>query len=392
VRETQLIKRLAQNEQVETKIIPSFKSFKKTMAINGLRKNKATSMWSATVSKGMRKEKNVGRDLNSELLRVTPCNATVANIIKTHYKVEPDQNGDFLLSHLNIFCSTNFIETTFECSMKLWSASRLEQVCDRTCISKKVEEYVDMFGNPRTRMKTVSEPCAIADQELGVQCPRGCTQEGVLTFYIAELVYNGIGQCAKMTLKAWTDLEGVNAQLEEIEQTYGNIKLADFPTGCNMIPLVLGRSQVKIKRPVIQMENGKPVYAEGTRVARRTGKKAEAIHWAISISVRPDFALKFSAFQTMVLQKQLGYQPSMNLLKQAGLEIPSNSYAQLPPSRLTNEEIALLIRQNGWTGDSMRLMLKEEFGVTEISGIPDCDYQRFVEILESSQESQKWTF
>jgi hypothetical protein len=146
------------------------------------------------------------------------------------------------------------------------------------------------------------------------------------------------------------------------------------------------------------MENGKPVYAEGTKVAKRTGKKAEAIHWAISINVRPDFALKFSAFQTMVLQKQLGYQPSLNLLKQAGLEIPSlpiqqsTTQHQLSPSRLSNEEIKVLIHANGWTGETVKSMLKEEFGVDAIADIPDSDYPKFVEMLESSQESQKWTF
>lgn len=368
------------------------------MRINGLRKNKNNSMWSCTVSKGARKQGSVGRDLNSELLRVTPCNHMVGNILKRHYGVQPDENGDLLLPYLNIFLSSDKIEETFDCSMKLWSASRLEMVCDRQCVRQKIENYTDMFGNPRTRMREVNEPCVIADQELGVQCPRGCTQEGVLTFYIAELAKNGINQLAKMTLKAWTDLEGVNAQLEEIEEIYGSIKSAQIPSEelGNMIPLILGRSIVKIKRPVLEMSGGKPVYSEvNGKVAKRTGKKTEATHWAISISVRPDFALKFSAFQTLILQKQLGYEPSLNLLEKAGLQpslAPHTPIEEksLPLSRLTNEEISILIRANGWTGSSIKAMLENDFLVGAIAEIPDSEYPRFIQKLESKSEAERW--
>ncbi len=293
------------------------------------RESKTSSLWAGKLYKGSRKPgKNaVGKDLG-QLFRFEPFSSAARSAMLKVEGAKEDDNGDVLLLYLDIFAASEEINKTFNAECRLWDATGLVFVCDGTSIASKRESYTDEFGHQRTRMIPCGDPCPIADEPLGAQCPLKGKQEAELLFYVPQLIAEGIALPVQMTLHAWSDLFSVSECLDTIHATYGAIKSSPFPCGSfgNIIPLVLRRNLAKIKRPVIEND-------------KRTGKKADGKAWAIAISVNPVWHHAYVRWQqSIAVRGQLGgssAEAARLYLEAVTLESPP--IPSLPPATRTEK-------------------------------------------------------
>lgn len=242
-----------------------------------------------SVFKGARKgERTAGKDLNNRL-RVSTTNKVAAIHLKKYS--EPDANGDFYTEALNIYLAFDEIDRTFNCNMKSHSASGLEIVCDRHTISKKCVPQKDAKGNVWRPLVNVDEPCPMRDKGFVGECPNKCQKEGQFYFYIRELLDKDLMLAGRITCHGFEDLTYLNTRLEEYREMFGSLTRSPFPAHQyrHKIPFILSRTQVKIKRPVVDKDNN---YV-------RTGKKTDGTTWALTLQVDPTYMELYRRWQLM---------------------------------------------------------------------------------------------
>ena len=213
------------------------------------------------------------------------------------------KNQTIYIEQLTILLASEEIERSFSTAMTLYDASGLLQKCDRQTIYAKTDYYTDPFGHKRRQLKSCNQPCPVKDTNS--ECPYKCKQEGVLLFYIPELLDAGLNKLGKLTLHSFTDIIGISQQLQKIKSQFGSISRSPFPSPntFNKIPLLLYRNEVKIKRPIIK---------DGLR----TGKKAEGTTWAVQLAIHPNFVKQWQSYQIAKELHQCGHVPPPALLSQ----------------------------------------------------------------------------
>lgn len=242
-----------------------------------------------SVFKGARKgEKTAGKDLNNRL-RITTTNAIARTMLRCYG--EPDSNGDYFTETLNIYLPFDEVERTFNCSMKSHTASGLELVCDRHTISKRCIPQKDSKGNVWRPLVDVDEPCPMRDKGFVGECPNKCQKEGQFYFYIRELLDRDQMLAGRITVHGFEDLTYLNTKLEEYRELIGSLTRSPFPAHQyrHKIPFILSRTQVKIKRPVVDKDNN---YA-------RTGKKTDGVTWALTLQIDPVWMELYRRWQIM---------------------------------------------------------------------------------------------
>lgn len=300
------------------------------------REKKASSLWAGHLYKGTRKQSRDGRKIQGEdlkeLLRFEPFSDQARKAMLKVPDAKEDKNGDVLLKHLNIFAGYSDPNKCFNTQNALWDSTGLVRTCDGDTITSEREIYKDVFNHTRSRMVDCIKPCPIADQPLGASCPDECKQEGRLIFYVPELIAGGISLPVEMTVHAWSDLFSIEECLENILVEYGDIRTSPFPCGSfgNLIPLVLRRNLVKVKRPVVENK-------------LRTGKKVDGKAWAIAISVNPIWHQAYIRWQqSIAIEKQIGTGTGEShrlYLEAVTLEVePESEKPLLPPSLTLKQE------------------------------------------------------
>ncbi|MBD2364486.1 hypothetical protein H6G36_25490 [Anabaena minutissima FACHB-250] len=239
-----------------------------------------------TVFKGGRKgERTAGKDLN-HLLRITTTNKVAAIHLKKYS--DPDTNGDFYTEALNIYLPFDGCDRTFNCSMKAHSASGLEIVCDRETISKRCIPQKDAKGNIWRPLVDVEEPCPMRGKGFTGECSNKCVKEGQFYFYIRELLDKDLMLPGRITCHGFEDLTYLNTKLEEYKEMFGSLTRSPFPAHQyrHKIPFILSRTQVPIKRPLL--DGGV-----------RNGKKTNATTWALTLQVDPQWMELYRRWQLM---------------------------------------------------------------------------------------------
>ena len=277
-----------------------------------------------TVWKGDKKPSNGAGKTLKERLRFTGKSENITNII--HKSYNGDRQGyDVLVDQLTIIAYARTIEETFDVNMKTWGKLGPSRECDRHTIKAEAVEKKNMHGEPYTILQKCNKPCPLRDEEsLGTLCPNGCKQEGVFYFQIPELKAKGINMPCSLTTHSWLDVteDGLLGQLRAIEDEFGSIRFA--PDGFELeefgryIPLVLSRYKRNTKRPITGSE--KHMIA-GQSVAKRTGGKADMEVFPLSVSVHPGWLRLFRNRKQVKNIQALGYQPSPQLLKDAGFDV-----------------------------------------------------------------------
>jgi hypothetical protein len=357
---------------------------------NSNQQKQQQNLWSAQVFKGTRKRGNqFGPDLN-HLLRVEPMSDRIRNILLDAYpEAELDANKeDILLPELRVFMATADPEKTFETWMQKFNATGLEIKCDRHTILEKSEQIKDRYDNIRNRMMPCNKPCPMRDDPLGVECELGCAHSGRLMFYIYDLFLLGIEKPCYLDTHSWKDIQSIPTQLNLVMERYGSIKNAMCPTFRNQIVFNLSRSQVDIKRPMLETDKSKIYKIPGTGQTKqlRTGKKTDSKTWAISLDLHPQWVQDFDAWNMAQEVKKLGYAPSPRLLESTGvIDVPSRSVpmAALAPStedgtieqmmtEPAKEQLQQLLKEAGWAAkpECFVQLIKERFGVERFGLVP----------------------
>jgi hypothetical protein len=231
-----------------------------------------------SVFKGGRKsERSAGADLKN-LLRITTTNKVVPHILKQYSP--PDSNGDYFAEALNIYLPYDEVDRTFNCSMKLHSASGLEIVCDRHTISKRCTPETDAKGNVWRPLVDVEEPCPMRDKGFAGECPNKCVKEGQFVFYIRELLDRDLMLPARLTVHGFEDLTYLTTKLAEYAAMFGSLTRSPFPAHQyrHKIPFILSRTEVAIKRPIVQKSGSDYL---------RTGKKTSGTTHALTLQIDP---------------------------------------------------------------------------------------------------------
>lgn len=382
----------------------------KGLTDEGARKKRQQSYWSGVLHKGTRKIKRqdgkevFGKDLE-KLFRFEPKSDLARDILMRAYpEAKLDQNGDILLEELDIFAATSDIATTFWTGMREWDGSVLKRECDRQTISLEFQAYTDMYGHVRTKPVPCDKRCAIADEDVGVQCPLGCVQEGVLTFYLylPQMLTQGLHlpHPCKLTVSGYTDLTGIDEALIQIEEIYGSIKSSPIAVGTmgNVIPLKLRRVCVDIKRPVLSKTE--TVEVNGKSQPKRTGKKADSTTWAVSLEVNPYWVAAYEAIQQAQIAIAMGARPSAALLQKLPIDMALESATEvpsLPPSQIVYAsraeaaEIWAIAQSNGWTKEAIALMLSQSFGISSFNEIPVDKLAEIAKVAGDPAIAQRWS-
>lgn len=242
-----------------------------------------------SVFKGDRKsEKSAGADLKSRL-RITTTNTIARSILRCYG--DPDSNGDILTEAIALYLPFDEVDRTFNCSMKAHTASGLEMICDRHTISKKCIPQKDAKGNTWRPLVDVEEVCPMRDKGFTGECPNKCAKEGQFYFYIKELLDRDMMLPARITVHGFEDITYLNTKLEEYRELIGSLTRSPFPAHQyrHKIPFILSRTQVKIKRPIVDKENN---YV-------RTGKKTDGTTWALTLQIDPTWMELHRRWQLM---------------------------------------------------------------------------------------------
>ncbi|MDJ0598142.1 MAG: hypothetical protein QNJ37_04800 [Crocosphaera sp.] len=316
------------------------------MVIKGLtdKKYNGSSIHSAILHKGGRKpesEYGYGSDLNNflrlELLDPslkyvlidmgivkieTGKPLTVADNLKP---IQPRANKyDYLVEKLDIFLADEDIDKTFDTAMTLWDGTGLIQKCDRETIYLQREEYRDDYDCPRTRMVKKSLKCPMANKDVSIPCRAGCIPQGTLNFYIPQFLDYGCMKPCRLTVSAYSDFQSILQSLEAIKEAFGCIRYApdQYPCPRGLIPLVLKRIKVPIKRPILEYskENGKNVYSKiqlgNRKILKPTGKKAADSTWAVTLEINPIWLQGYQAWTQSKQLRAQGYTPTNEVIAQ----------------------------------------------------------------------------
>jgi hypothetical protein len=235
-----------------------------------------------------------GSDLG-KLLRISTEDPIAANFIRKYYGNNPHQ-GDFLVEAINIYLAFDEPDRTFATIMRAFDASGLKQECNRQTINQKVVSRQDGKGNKYRQLQECNEQCPVFGKSMAEKCPHECQKEGTLYFYIREMLDANIMIPCALTTHSFEDLVGITGYLTQIYQKFG--ALGRSPFFCqkfkHKIPFILYRSQVSIKRPVIDKDT-----------SLRTEKKAEGKTWALTLQIHPDFLDLYDKWQAIEGMKQM---------------------------------------------------------------------------------------
>lgn len=295
------------------------------MPIHGLTNKSSLGRIEVSVFKGARKtDRAAGKDLGDRL-RIATDNKVAATILRRY--LTPDTNGDFYTESLNIYFPFDECERTFDCSMKVYSASGLELVCDRSSIIQRCIREKDEKGNVWRPIREVNEPCPMRDRGFSGECPNKCVKEGQLFFYIRELMDYDQMLTARITVHGFEDITYLSTELEKYRQIFGSLTRSPFPSPMTKqkIPFILSRTEVEIKRPLMQNN-------------LRTGKKTTATTWALSLTVDPRWMALYSQWQIIQEMEKRAIAPDKNqlrslLLGDATVRVIEAQAVEVPPQK-----------------------------------------------------------
>lgn len=354
------------------------------------------------VRKGFAKSGNApGRDLG-EKFRVECATKLVANnLMKVYPNAEMDANGDVLLTHLDIIFAYPERDKTFDAWMRQWSGSALLRQCDRHTIKFQSELKEDMWGNKRHVQVACDKPCPIREEPIGVQCPNGCDQEAVISFYVWSPKIRELGinfpLPFELTVTGFTDIDVISTFLDSVIEKYGSLRvhsLMDYfgnkiplgEWGINL-PFVLSRTKIDIKRPVLSNEK---YEVAGSSFQKRTGKKADAVVWACLFEFNPEWLMLYEEMcdrleserrmrqqlEFLAEMRSKGLNPgakSVSLLTGGTIDVEIvEPQQQLPEAKITKDEWVGVYRSfldNGWTKEGIFNYLAD-IGYLEPNQIP----------------------
>lgn len=223
-----------------------------------------------------------GKDYNNQSLRIASNNKLIMSKLSQSYETL-DSNGDIITPFIRIYLAYEEIEKVFQTSLRKHTKSGLEIVCDRQAIIQEMVTVKDYKGNVVRELQECNKPCPVAGKHLGYECQNGCKAQGVLYFYIQELFNDsGCHYPCKLTTHSNEDLLYIGDEtagfLKSTLDELGSICTPPFPIPKwkHHIPFILTRTEVLVKRPIL--ENN-----------LKTGKKSDDTHWALSLSVDPEY-------------------------------------------------------------------------------------------------------
>ncbi len=319
-----------------------------------------------------------GRDLN-KLFRLETKDEYIKKILAQNYPIN-NRADAFLLEWITILPAYQEIDRTFDCSMELHNASGLLHKCDRSSIYLQMQEYEDPFGHKRKRAIDCDKPCPVAGTL--EDCPHKCSKTGNLYFYVPELLEAGLNRLGCLSVHSYSDLIGITQKLQAYEQQFGSIKKPPFasPQTFNLIPYKLSRTEIKIKRPVLD-DDGK-----------RTGKKADgSTTWAVQLEILPSWLAQWQNYQRLNEIKQLGFAPSPLLIEQVydvpvRHILPRNDLALKPVSEeeKINPDQAIelkeLLKSSSWTPQQF-LEVMAELGRDRVSDLSQNEFEQLKKII-----------
>lgn len=353
------------------------------------------------VRKGYAKSGNApGRDLGEKFRVECSTKLVAANLKKVYPDAEIDANGDVLLTSLDVWFAYPDRDKTFDAWMRYWSGSALLRQCDRNSIKFESELRDDRYGNKRHVQIPCDKPCPIKEEPIGVQCPLGCDQEAVISFYVWSPRIREMGinfpLPFELTVTGFTDIDLISTFLDETLEKYDSLKfhsLTDYfgnktpigEWGVNL-PFVLSRTKVDIKRPVLSNEK---YEIAGSSFAKRTGKKADAVAWACLFEPNPEWLMAYEAECDRMenerrMRQQLEYlaeirakglnpgAKGVSLLTGGAIDVEIIEPQALPEAKITKDEWVPVYRSfldNGWTRDGITNYLAD-LGYGEPSQIP----------------------
>jgi hypothetical protein len=333
--------------------------------------------------------------------RITTANTRLRKLLEAAYG-KANEQGDILTDVLNVYFPFEESDRTFATSMKSFSASGLEIVCDRETISKEVQQMKDDKGNIHRPIIECSKPCFVAGQPVSVQCPKGCKAGGEFYFYIRELFDADIMTPCLMTVHGYSDIDYIGNRLETLQAEIGSITNSPFPSfqTRHKIPFTLTRAKIGIKRPVVSGRD------DGYK---RTGKKADGETWAVEINPDTRYMELLRAWRLADELKRMNIAlPSKAL---AGLlqgdaaaiqyidvdVVESVAVKALPVAiqerQITSEEWAIakhLFEENNWTKNATIRLLQECFAVEKASLLTIEQLRRLEAIAVDPDEREYW--
>lgn len=353
------------------------------------------------VFKGDRKSQNSAGKTLEQNYRIVTSNLRIRKLLAAAY-AQPNANGDIITDQINIYLPFDEPDRTFVTSMKAFSLSGPEVVCDRETISYECVPTKDEKGNVHRPIVPCNKPCPVVGQPISVACPRGCKPQGEFFFYIRELFDADFLVPCRMTVRGYSDIDYIGLRLEQLQQEIGSITNSPFPSfpTRHKVPFVLTRASVAIKRPLMDTvtDNGKKEYI-------RTGKKTNGETWAVEINPHPDYmelhrawrlADEMRRLQLVLPQKAIAglLQGNPDAINCIDVEVVSTpALPPSPPKTISREQQKLLFdlfRDNNWEMTWLKTLLQEKYGYTASNEILESQLQELEAIACDPDERNYW--
>jgi hypothetical protein len=373
-----------------------------------------------------------GADLK-QFIRISTTSGSAIAILNDVYNSRRP-NGDYIVEEIRLYIAMDEVDLTFEAQMKAFDATGVQLVCDRRRISKRAKE-INTYKGKRRVLVDCDEPCPLADSPNDWDCPNKCKPDGILHFYIREVLDSGLMTHAQFEIKSYQDVKQLTNQLRRIKKQLGSLTQSPYPCFWtrHKIPFILSRISRTRKRPATELKPQIQGSSSNKKEYVTTGKKSDAEFWDLDIQVDPAW-MEWYERQKMVQELRVrGLSPRKEVV--AGLmagksidieaiaasiiEVPALSPvpepAPEPEARSSGvEEIQVttiftptskedqflspqqvdlideLFAQQGWGIESISLMLYREAGVLNLESVTNKDYVKIHEIASSLEKAQYW--
>jgi hypothetical protein len=226
-----------------------------------------------------------GADLQDKIRIATTHRSAIRTLKEAGNYGQPNEEGDFIVDQINLYLALEDPDLTFDCNMKPFDGSGPLLLCDRNTIYKEAKTITTHKGKRRT-LVSCDKPCPLRGTD-SWDCPNECKPDGVLHFYIRELLDSDLMVHCQFEMKAYGDVPNIIKQVRAIKKEFGSLTQSPYPCYWtrHKIPLVLSRVERSRNRPATKLKPEDQWKKPGKKEYEYTGKKGLAEFWDLDLQV-----------------------------------------------------------------------------------------------------------
>ena len=365
-----------------------------------------------------------GSDLKSKI-RVTTSHRGAIAVLKDCYG-EPNGQGDFIVDELRLYLALDDPDLAFETQMKAFDGSGTLIMCDRNTIYKEADTITTHKGKRRV-LRSCDKPCPLQGTDEW-DCPNECKPDGILHFYIRELLDSDWMIHCQFETKAYGDVSNLIKQIRGIQRELGSLTQSPYPCYWtrHKIPLILSRVERSRKRPATTLKPEAQWKRPGKKEYEYTGKKGDAKFWDLDLQIDPVWMDWYRKRQLAEELIQRGIEPTREVIvglmtgdvtvdvkaiaasamkvpalppvgavmtDEGTMSAPTSFIPTSPKERLITQQMLVQLEatfeESGWTEEAIAKLL-EHYKILDLAEITQEQRLELATIASNSQAARYW--